>query len=55
MKDLRNYSLLGHNTFGIDAKCIRFLEYASYVEEAQQVVANAAWYKDAIADYRWWK
>ena len=38
MKDLRNYSLLGHNTFGIDAKCSRFLEYAS-VEEAQQVAA----------------
>lgn len=36
MKDLRNYSLKAHNTFGIDAKCSRFLEYAS-VEEAQQV------------------
>lgn len=33
MKDIRNYSLLAHNTFGIDAKCKRFLEYAS-VEEA---------------------
>ena len=31
-----NYSLLHHNTFGIDAKCRRFLEYAS-VEEAQQI------------------
>ncbi len=28
MKDIRNYSLLAHNTFGIDAKCSRFLEYA---------------------------
>ena len=37
MKDIRNYSLLAHNTFGIDAKCSRFLEYAS-VEEARQVV-----------------
>lgn len=36
MKDIRNYSLLRHNTFGIDACCSRFLEYAS-VEEAQQV------------------
>ena len=36
MKDIRNYSLLRHNTFGIDARCSRFLEYAS-VEEAQQV------------------
>ena len=31
-----NYSLLHHNTFGIDAKCRRFLEYAS-VEEAQEI------------------
>ena len=38
MKDLSNYSLLQHNTFGIDAKCRRFLEYAS-IEEAQQVAA----------------
>ena len=39
MKDFRNYSLLAHNTFGIDARCSRFIEYAS-VEEAQQVVAS---------------
>ena len=38
MKDLRDYSLLAHNTFGIDARCDRFLEYAT-VEEAQQVAA----------------
>ena len=31
-----NYSLLAHNTFGIDAKCCRFVEYSS-VEEAQQI------------------
>lgn len=36
MKDEKNYSLLRHNTFGIDALCSRFLEYSS-VEEAQQV------------------
>ncbi len=36
MKDIRNYSLLAHNTFGIDAKCKRFLEYAS-VEEACRI------------------
>lgn len=36
MRDERNYSLLKHNTFGIDARCRRFLEYNS-VEEAQQV------------------
>ena len=39
MKDFRNYSLLAHNTFGIDAKCRRFVEYAS-VGEAQQLVAS---------------
>ena len=39
MKDIRDYSLLAHNTFGIDAKCKRFLEYSS-VEEAQQIVAG---------------
>ncbi len=38
MKDERNYSLKAHNTFGIDAKCARFLEFSS-VEEAQQVSA----------------
>lgn len=38
MKDLRDYSLLEHNTFGIEAHCRRFLEYAS-VEEARQVAA----------------
>ena len=36
MKDLRDYSLLAHNTFGIEAYCSRFLEYETAVE-AQQV------------------
>ncbi|MCR4853905.1 MAG: UDP-N-acetylmuramate dehydrogenase [Prevotella sp.] len=36
MKDERNYSLKGHNTFGIDARCQRFLEYTN-AEEAKQV------------------
>lgn len=39
MKDIRNYSLLAHNTFGIDACCRRFLEYDT-VEEAQQIVKS---------------
>lgn len=39
MKDIRNYSLLAHNTFGIDACCRRFMEYTS-VEEAQQIVGT---------------
>lgn len=36
MIDLKNYNLKTHNTFGIDAKCSRFLEYES-VAEAQKV------------------
>ena len=36
MKDERNYSLKLHNTFGIDAKCSRFLEYET-IAEAQEV------------------
>ena len=39
MKDILNYSLLAHNTFGIDARCRRFLEYAS-VDEARLLVAG---------------
>ena len=37
MRDLRDYSLLEHNTFGIDARCRRFLEFDS-VEEAVRMV-----------------
>lgn len=36
MRDIRDYSLKAHNTFGIEARCSRFLEYAD-VEEATQV------------------
>lgn len=39
MKDLRDHSLLRHNTFGIDARCRRFVEYAS--EEEAQAVARS--------------
>lgn len=38
MKDIRNYSLLAHNTFGIDARCSRFLEYEN--EEEAVLVAQ---------------
>jgi UDP-N-acetylmuramate dehydrogenase len=38
LKDERNYNLKSHNTFGIDAKCARFLEFSS-IDEAQQVSA----------------
>lgn len=37
MKDFRNYSLAQHNTFGIDAKCSRFIEFSS-VAEAKEAV-----------------
>lgn len=43
MKDLSDYSLLAHNTFGIEARCHRFLEYAS-IDEARQV---ADWLRDS--------
>ena len=29
MIDKKNYSLLAHNTFGIDVRCRRFVEYGS--------------------------
>ncbi len=38
MKDERNYSLKEHNTFGIDAKCRRFIEFEDD-EEAFEVAA----------------
>ena len=44
MKDLQDYSLLPYNTFGIEARCKRFLEYDS-VCEAQCIcgMLNAAY------------
>lgn len=39
MKDRKHYSLLRHNTFGIDARCDRFLEYAS-ADEAVEIVRS---------------
>ena len=38
MRDIANYSLMGHNTFGIEARCRRFLEYST-VDEARDVAA----------------
>ena len=35
MKDIQNYSLLAHNTFGIDARCRRFLEYSDEAEAVE--------------------
>lgn len=39
MIDKSNYSLLGHNTFGIEARCRRFLGYESQAD-AEQVAAT---------------
>jgi UDP-N-acetylmuramate dehydrogenase len=36
VRDFKNYSLKAHNTFGIEAKCSRFLEYENVVE-AQEI------------------
>ena len=38
MKDFNDYSLLRHNTFGIDVHCLRYIEYAS-TDEAVQACA----------------
>ena len=38
MKDIRDYGLLEHNTFGIAASCKRFLEYSS-IQEAVDLVS----------------
>ena len=45
MKDIKNYNLKAHNTFGIDAKCARFLEYATDKEAIE--VAAILRYSDA--------
>ena len=47
MRDITNFSLLEHNTFGIKAQCKRFLEYAS-TEEAQIV---AQYLKSSTDDF----
>lgn len=39
MKDLHDYSLKGHNTFGMDVKCRRFIEFSD-VEELRQVASS---------------
>ncbi|MBQ7441429.1 MAG: UDP-N-acetylmuramate dehydrogenase, partial [Prevotella sp.] len=37
MRDIRDYSLLSRNTFGIDVKCRRFIDFDT-VEEITRVV-----------------
>lgn len=41
MNEYHHYSLLSHNTFGIDASCDTFLEYHN-VEDAQQIAYRLA-------------
>ena len=47
MRDIANYSLLGHNTFGIDAKCDRFVEYATS-EDAQELARSLSGQKQNL-------
>ncbi len=47
MIDTTNYSLLGHNTFGIDARCDRFVEYAS-IEDAQELAYTLSDQKQSL-------
>ncbi len=39
IKELYDYSLLAHNTFGIDVRCRRFIEYAT-VQQLQQLIPS---------------
>ena len=47
MKDERNYSLKEHNTFGIDAKCRRFIEF----EDDNEAVEVAKILRDSATPY----
>ncbi len=42
MKDLSNYDLSGHNTFGIKARCRRFIEFCSVAELQEALRALTA-------------
>ena len=44
MKDLRNYSLLSHNTFGMNVRASRFIEYESEEELHSFLVAFQNYY-----------
>ena len=47
MKDERNYSLKAHNTFGIDAKCRRFIEF----EDDEEAVEVAKMLRESASPY----
>lgn len=44
MRDERNYSLKAHNTFGIDAKCSRYIEFENDIEaiEVAKILRESA-------------
>ena len=47
MKDFRNYSLKEHNTFGIDAKCRRFIEF----EDDEEAIEVAKILRESATPY----
>ena len=47
MKDIQNYSLKAHNTFGIDAKCRRFIEF----EDDEEAVEVAKILRESATPY----
>ncbi|MBQ3745239.1 MAG: FAD-binding protein, partial [Prevotella sp.] len=47
MKDIQNYSLKEHNTFGIDAKCRRFIEF----EDDDEAVEVAKILRESATPY----
>ncbi|MBD9139824.1 MAG: hypothetical protein EGQ75_06210, partial [Clostridiales bacterium] len=49
-KDIRDYSLLAHNTFGIDAKCKRFLECSQRISRH---LGGCKWQSTEIDQFLW--
>ena len=47
MRDERNYSLKAHNTFGIDAKCSRFIEF----EDEEEAIEVARILRESATPY----
>ena len=53
MKDIKDYSLLAHNTFGIDARCARFLEYSTEGEarKVAEILRDASLHPSPISQH----
>lgn len=47
MKIVENYSLLNYNTFGIDVKARRFIEYSD-LDELAQILSNSELFKEQV-------